>query len=184
MEAEEIRAEIERRKKRAIDLKLRELLWKLYYSYLSRYPDHLKKDPAMILPELKATIDIADNQFRFRLGETEYKIFYTEGKCERDSWRSREDYEETTTTPITLTLHLNDASVFSFNMKRRVRNTLEMPLFSEHMGEVLGFIDGPWVNAIDELVQKMRQHENSVREERAAPRRAQKLREDMKNFGL
>lgn len=67
MEAEEIRAEIKRRKKRAIDLKLREMLWDLHRYHLSRYPELLKKDPAMILPELKGTLEMGGNQALFGL---------------------------------------------------------------------------------------------------------------------
>ena len=52
------------------------------------------------------------------------------------------------------------------------------------MGEVLGFIEGPWVNEIGELARMMGQHERALRQKRDAPRQAQRLREDMKRFGL
>jgi len=184
MEAEEIRAEIERRKKRAMDLELRELLWSLYNSHLRWYPEQLKKDPAMVLPEIKETLAIADNQYRFRISEIDYRVSYKEGKPETNSWGSRDRFDEIVTTPMTFTLYVNEVCVFTFKMKQTIQYTREMPLFSEYMGEVQSFIEGPWVSEMPELVQKMRQHENAVRERRSAPRRAQQLREDMKRFGL
>lgn len=184
MEPDEIRAEIERRKKRAIDLKLRETLWTLYKSHLRWYAEKLKKDPEMIYPEIRETLGISDTQFQFRVGGTAYKVLYNEGKQETDSWGSRSRNDETTTTPITLTLHIDGHQVFDFKMKTTVECTRDMPIFHEYMGEVTAFIEGTWVTGLVELLQKIRQYEGLVREKRQAPGREQKLREDMKRFGL
>lgn len=62
--------------------------------------------------------------------------------------------------------------------------TLEAPYFSDHMGDVVAFVEGPWVEEIGELARKMSQHERTVREKRNTPKRAQKLRDDMKRFGI
>jgi hypothetical protein len=183
METEEVRAEIKRRKKRAGDLKLRELLWNLHHYHLSRYPALLKKDPAMILPELKDTLEVERNKACFRIGETRYKLSY-KGKAETDSCGSRSRSDEITTINLTFSLCVDDSPVFTFEVMRMEQFTPEAPYFSEHMGEVLGFIEGPWVNEIGDLARKMNQHEHAVQEKRDAPRQAQKLREDMKRFGL
>lgn len=185
MEVEEIRAEIERRRKRAIDLGLRELLWKLYHSFLSRYAQQLEKDPAMILPELKESMEIAGGQYCFRAGDTFYMVSYKEGNSEtrKERWLGRE-LERTTTTPATISLWANGASSFSFYMSREVRAARDMVYFSERMGTVLGFIEGPWVHEIAGLVQRIQQHERAVREERDSPRRVQLLQAEMKRFGF
>lgn len=183
MEAEEIRAEIKRRKKRAVDLKLRELLWNLHHYHLSRYPELLKKDPAMILPELMDNLEMERNQACFRIGETHYKLSY-KGKAETDSLASRRGSDEITTVNLTLSLCVDGSPVFTFEVMRTEQFTLEAPYFSTRMGEVLGFIEGPWVNEIGELARMMGQHERALRQKRDAPRQAQRLREDMKRFGL
>lgn len=62
MEPDEIRAEIYRRKKRAEDLKLREILWSLYYRHLMRYEELVNNDPQMLFPEVKERLDISGTQ--------------------------------------------------------------------------------------------------------------------------
>jgi hypothetical protein len=51
MNPEEIRAEIDRRKKLAIEMKLSNKVWSLYNSNFQHIDDKLKKDPELILPE-------------------------------------------------------------------------------------------------------------------------------------
>ncbi len=187
MEPDEIRAEIERRRKRAIDLKLRETLWTLYNSHLRRYAEQLKKDPEMIYPEIRETLEISDAHIQFRVGENLYRVIYKEGPKERESdWgsRRRSIYDETRTTPITLALGVDEKPVFDFKMKKTARFTPDMPLSNEIMGEVTSFIEGPWVTDVAELLQKIKAHEKSVRDKRQAPELKQKLREDMKRFGF
>lgn len=69
-------------------------------------------------------------------------------------------------------------------MKKTVQYTPDMPLFNEYMGNVTRFIEGTWVTTIGELLQGIKEHAKSVRDKRQAPRVQQKLREDMKRFGL
>ena len=187
MEPDEIRAEIERRRKRAKDLKLREILWTLYYWHLRSYADNLKKDPEMIYPEIKETLEISDAHIQFHVGEVTYMVIYKEGpeECESD-WgsRRRSIYDETRTTPITLALEIDEKRVFDFEMKKTVTYTPEEPLFNEMMGNVTSFIGGPWVTDVAELLQRIEAHEKSVRDKRQAPRLQEKLREDMKRFSL
>ena len=47
MDETEIRAEIERRRKRAIDLKLRETVWNIYSSQFQYMDDYLKHEPGL-----------------------------------------------------------------------------------------------------------------------------------------
>jgi hypothetical protein len=88
------------------------------------------------------------------------------------------------TTPITLTLFIDRHLVFEFRMRKTVQHTREMPLFNEYMGDVTAFIDTPWVRGFESLVQTLDQHRREVWDRQNAPRREQKLREDMKRFGI
>src|SRR5438477_12325773 len=89
-EPDEIRAEIEQRRKRAKDLKLRETLWRLYDSHLMYYAEWLKKDPEMIYPEITETLEISDAHIQFHVGEITYRVIYKAGPEERESdWGSR-----------------------------------------------------------------------------------------------
>jgi hypothetical protein len=53
MDSTEIRAEIERRKSRARELKVPETLWGLYNSYLIRYLELISKDPDVVYAPLR-----------------------------------------------------------------------------------------------------------------------------------
>jgi hypothetical protein len=184
MNEDEIRKEIEERKKLARDLKLRELLWSLYYYGLSQYSGYQTKDTELILPAIKDSLSIENDHFCFLLEGTKYEIIYAEGKKETDSFGSHRWEDAIETTPVTITLKIDQKCVFSFEMKRIVQNTRDMPLFDEWMGEVTAYIPGPWLAVVADLRQRIDQHKKSVWEKRQAPRRAQQLREDMKRFGL
>jgi hypothetical protein len=185
MEPDEIRAEIERRRKRAIDLKLRETLWTLYYWHLRSYAENLKKDPEMIYPEVRETLEISDAHIQFHVHEITYTVMFKEGPVECESrWRGRSIYDETRTTPVTLALKIDEKRVFDFEVKKTVTDTPDGPLFDEFMGNVTSFIEGPWVTDVAELLQKIKAHEKNVRDKRQAPELQKKLREDMKRFGL
>ena len=181
MDQDEIRAEIERRKKRAIDLKLRETIWSLYKSHLRRYEERVEKDPEMIYPELRETLNTSGGRFEFRVGQIAYAVRYQEEDRETRSWGFDDG---TTTTLIRLTLYVDKEIVFEFNVRKTVEDTPDMPIFHEYMREVTAFIEGPWVDHLPELLQKVKQHEKSIYQKRQAPRQEQQLREDMRRFGL
>jgi hypothetical protein len=184
MDDDEIRKKIAERKELAENLKLRELTWSLYYYGLSQFQAYQSKDPELILPEIRDSLSIENNRFRFLLGDAKYDLLYAEGKKETDSFGSRRWEDEIETTPVTITLKIDDRCVFSFEMKRIVQQTREMPLFDERMGEVTAYIPGSWEADITGLRQKIDQHRKSIYEKRQAPARAQQLREDMEKFGL
>ena len=129
----------------------------------------------------KALKERAAPYIQFRVGEITYRVSCKEGLT---AGSPGENFEGTTKTQITIALLVDEERVFEFEMKKVVRYTPEMPFFSETMGEVTSFIDGPWVTAVPELLQKIIAHENSVLYERQAPQLQHKLREDMKRFGL
>jgi hypothetical protein len=180
MEPDEIRAEIERRRKRAGDLRLRELLWSFYRSHLKYLADRLEKDPELVYPEMKESIKIANNDWQFRIGETSYRLVYEEKPRDKSRWEG----ETTTTTPMKFMLDVDAKRVFEFEMKQSITDTPDMPIFKESMGNIASFIEGPWVVDLPEIEKKIRLHEKDARDRRNAPRVQQRLREDMKKFGL
>ena len=75
MEPDEIRAEIERRRRRAKDLKLRETVWALYYWHFRRYEEAMTKDPQFIYPEVvKGTLKFSGTNIEFTIGTTVYQF--------------------------------------------------------------------------------------------------------------
>lgn len=187
MEPDEIRAEIERRRKRAVDLKLRETLWALYDSYLKHYQQKAQQDPEMIYPDIRETLGFSSDQINFKLGETGYRLTCKVGPEQSDSdyWGSgRGRMYHTTKTNITLALAVDDKQVFEFNVTKTVEDGYDMPIFQEYMGKVTSFIEGPWETELSELLQKVTTHEKVIRDKRNAPRIQQQLREDMKRFGM
>ena len=139
------------------------------------YAENLKKDSAMIYPEIGDTLEISDAYIQFHAGKSRIRVLYNKGP---------EVGETTRRTPIALALEIDEKRVFDFKMEKTVRYTPEMPCFNETMGEVTSFIEGPWVTDVAELLQRIKAHEKNVRDKRQAPRLQQKLREDMKRFGL
>jgi hypothetical protein len=184
MEPDEIRAEIDRRKKRAKDLRLRELLWNFYRSNLKYVADRLNKDPVLVYPEIKDTLEIAEKYFQFRIGETSYRFFYEEETGERAGGSGRGERNATTTTPIRIALEVDEKRMFEFKMTKSVTSTPDFPMFNKSMGEILSFIEGPWVTELPEIQEKIKLHQKATRDRRNAPRLQQKLQEDMKKFGL
>ena len=149
---------------------------------LKYFPEKLRKDPEMVYPEIKDSLEFSDTDFKFLLGGSAYRLIYKEGKSETDDWGSRSN--RTTTTHITIALEVDEKCVFDFKMRKTVTDTHDMPLFHETMGEIVGFIEGPWVTAIPELMEKIKSYEGDLRAKRRAPQEHNRLQEDMKRFGL
>jgi hypothetical protein len=180
MDDAEIRAEIERRRKRAIDLKIRESVWSLYKSEFKYIDDRMQKDRELILPAVRETYRKIGNAHEFGSDGVQYRLACTEGKKERD----RYDGDVTTTTHYTIGLGVNGSQVLEFKARASVTYMPEEPLFDDRVGEITAFIEGEWVTVIPELLEKMRAHSREVRRQRNAPKEAQRLKEDMKRFGL
>jgi len=183
MDADEIRAEIERRKKRATDLGLREILWSLYNSHLRWYAEWLQKDPELVCPEIREALEVTDAHVQFRVGDTTYRLVYKEGPPESNlGWmpRGRDNLDETTVTPVTFFFKVDGHCVFSFQVRKSVTYGEYEPYFNEYLGEMTSFIEGPWITVVGEILQKVTLHEKAVRDKRQLP----SLREEMKRFGL
>lgn len=180
MEPEEIKAEIARRKQMVKDLRLRETVWSLYSSQFKYIDDKFREDPELILPEVRDTFKLSNNANDFRFNGSDYRLVYTEGKKESDRWGG----DKTVTTQATVMLKMNGELVFEFDLRTSVTYAPEAPIFDESMGEIKAFIDGPWVTDVPELLQRMRSHSQGVWKIRNAPKEAEKLKQEMKKFGL
>lgn len=184
MEPGEIRVEIERRRQRAKDLRLREELWSLYTSVLRPSIDDLEKDLEVVYPPLRESLSIERGAYQFAVGNTKYRLIYREGKKEKNTRIARLTGIETVSTPITLALLSDNKLVFEMEMKTTVTNTPEMPTLGEEMGEVTAFVEGPWIQAIAELGDLASQHRLAIWKRRNTSKCERDLRADMKRFGL
>jgi len=178
---DEIRAEIELRKKRATDLKLRETVWQLYDYHLRRYEELLLKDPPMVYAEVKETLTISGTSIQFRTGTTEYQLFYEERRAEESQRLGvGRAIEEEKITPAKLALAVDGLPVFEFKIRRSTRYLVDGPVWDDSMGEITRFIEGAWTVELVELLQKIKSHEKAIWNQRQLPA----LKQQMRRFGL
>lgn len=180
MDEAEIRAEIERRRKRAIDLKLRETVWNIYSSQFQYMDDYLKKEPDSIPPEVKNNLRRSNGMNEFDYGGSHFGLRCLPGKTETDG----HGFDQAETSEMTLSLSVDGKIVFEFEMRKSVTYGEDMPYFSEYMGRVKAFIEGPWVKQVGDLLQSMRAYKQEYLKKKNAPREGQRLKRDMKSFGL
>jgi hypothetical protein len=122
MNPEEIRAEIERRKKLARDMKLSQKIWALYNSNFQYIDDRLKKDPELI-PEVRQSLVRSGDSYEFKFMDGSYHLQCRKGKDERDRG------DDSTTTPMTFALKVNGDLVYEFDMRRTVTHGPDSPNF-------------------------------------------------------
>jgi len=182
MEPDEIRAEIQRRKQRAINLRIREIQWSLYNPY--HYAKLLADDAELIYPAFREALEVSDNHIQFRVEDAAYVLTYKKKSEERQFSGSRRLEDEVDITHATLALEVDGKLVFDFEVRKMVTYTPDCPIFDETMGEISSFVEGPWVNVIPELLGKIRLHEKAAWDRRNPPKIQQRLEEDMKGFGL
>jgi len=178
LDTEEIRAEIARRRQRAKDLQLRENLFSFYRTHLKYLPENLKKSSELIYPAIRDTVQFSDTDTRFDFAGTSYKFTYREGPKDTEPWGR----EVTTVTPATIAVEVDGRLVFEFELKLIVTDGEDGPYFSDVMGEIIAFIDGPWVDAIRILSERLTKHRKEAWDKR--PEVQKQLVTDMKKFGL
>jgi len=147
MNPEEIRAEIEKRRNQARDMKLREKVWELYNSNFQYIDTHLKEDPNVVLPEIRQSLARSGDSSKFKFKEQTYTLVCQHGKEETDRYRG----DDSTTTPMTFKLKVNGELVFEFSMRQTITYGTERPDFYESFGNISAFIEGPWTEVIGEL---------------------------------
>jgi hypothetical protein len=180
MDDAEIRAEIERRRKKAVDLKLRETLWNLYAAHFQYIDKNLKENPGEILPAVRESLRRIGNESEFRFMDGSYRLICIERHPERHGRR----FNETETTDLTISLSVEGERVFEFEMTKSITYGEDMPYFSENMRSVTAFVEGAWVENIAQLKSDMETFRREYWKEKNALKDAQKLRDDRKRFGL
>jgi hypothetical protein len=181
MELDEIRAEVQRRKKRAEDLGIREVVRGLI-QHRNHYRAWLRDDPQFAARLLYPDIILSGDEVRFSIGPTRFQLNHNEVPVSSDSndrrdrqWdRSRE----------TLKLMANDENVLEFNVEKDTEWGQFGPSSHEHFGEIIRFIEGPWVAEVTELFRKAKAQSDTAWKERNAPKEAKEIEDLKKRFGI
>jgi hypothetical protein len=188
MEPDEIRAEVERRKQVARDLKIREVLWDLE-KHFRQYRASCN-DPKFAARLIYPGVVVSEKEVRFTIEEATFQLTYKPGVVSRDddfhSRRGRpEDHSEFETARGTLALNVNGEKVFKFNVEKTTEWTYFGPIYhDENLGEVTRFIEGAWVTEVAEFRQKIKTQFERVWKERNAPGEAKEAEALRKRFGI
>jgi hypothetical protein len=181
MELDEIRAEVQRRKKRAEDLGIRQIV-RWFIQHRDQYRAWLRDDPQFATRLLYPDFIFSDDEVRFSIEATRFQLKYSEEPVSRDyedsgdsRWvRSREK----------LKLRVNDQKVFEFTVEKDTEWTQFGPIYHENFGEIIRFIEGPWVAEVTELFLRAKAHSDAASKERNAPREAKEMEDLKKRFGI
>jgi len=186
MEPDEIRAEVERRKQLARDLKIREVLWDLE-KHFRNYRAWLRDDPQFAVRLIYPGVVVSDDEVRFSIEQATFQLTYVEGPVSHDeSWSdSRGNHSEWDTSRGTLTLKVNAENVFKFDARKTTEwNQFGPVYYDDDLGEIARFIEGPWVTEIADFARKVKAHSVQAWKERNAPRETREAEELRKRFGF
>ena len=176
MEPDELRAEIELRKKRAKDSKIREILWDLYIHRV-RYERLILQDPQRICPEVNVSFKVSDKCVEFTVGQTVYHLIYKEGPHSNRKGYGDEDEE---IVPATLGLRVDDQRVFKSEISRSTRYLDDGPVWKDRLEDITRFIEGPWLSAVIDLWGRIQAYQKEVWKQQETSR----LEAQKKRFGL
>jgi hypothetical protein len=152
-EPDAIYAEVERRKKRAEELRVREIAWSLYHHRLEWYPEQFKQKSEMIFPSVTDAIQPERGQTQIEIVTRKLLFAYTE----------RGSYADYTNSVGTLALCVNDQQVLEFDI------WIELPKqeYDETVytvSTIHAFIEGPWITELKELLAQIESHEKTTSE--------------------
>ena len=142
MDLKEIRAEIERRKQRANDLRVPSNVGFLNRVSFDIVRKNLAKDPELVLPEIRESLKMSGNvlsvkEIDFRFNGSDYRLVDTPSKKEIDHWGDE-------TEANTITLQVNGEMVFELWESRTYKRNARTPAASrseeeiDHLSKVLG----------------------------------------------
>ena len=175
MELNEIRAEVQRRKKRAEQLGIREAVRNLI-KHRNQYRALLRSDPKFAARLIYPDIVLSGDEVRFSVERTTFRLTYEEGNVSRDDdWESLRE---------TFTLNVNAEDVIEFHMEKTTLWGEFDPSSNERFGEIVKFIEGPWIEEVIGFWQKVNAYSESLWKERNAPREAKDAEDLKKRFGL
>jgi hypothetical protein len=184
MEPDEIRAEVQRRKKRAADLGIREVVRGLI-KHRDHYRAWLRDDPQFAARLLYPDIILSGDEVRFSIGPATFQLKYKDEPVSSDY----DDFHSKGNIPSdhsreALTLKVNGENVFEFAVNKSTDWDQFGPTYHEYFGETVRFIEGPWVTEVTEFVLKAQAHSTSAVKERNAPREAKEIEDLKRRFGL
>jgi hypothetical protein len=171
MELNGVRAEVQRRIKRAEDLGIRESLRGLLHHW-NQYRAWLTNDPQFAEQLKYPDLVVSGDEVRFSIEQTPFSLKHKVRSL--SSERARE----------TLTLNVNADDVFEFNIEKTTTFGQFDVWTDEHFGEIIRFIEGLWVTQVREFSISVAVHSAKVLNERNAPREAKQAEELKKRFGL
>ena len=176
MEPDAIYAEVDRRKKRAEELGIREIVWSLYHHRLEWYPDWFKRKSEMIFPKVKDALQPEEGQTQIEIESHKLLFAYSERGSYLDDYGSNVG---------TLALRVNDQRVLEFDVWIELpKKEYDDTVYS--VSTIHAFIEGPWVGELRELLAEIESHEKKTSEAlQKRGREAPQTLEDLKKrFGL
>ena len=177
MDADAVHQEVKRRIVRAEDLKIKETVWSLYQNSFRLYPAWAKNCAEYIFPSVTEPAIVAPGKVQLTINGAKYLFSYNE--------RDDPVPDHTENRIGSLSLYLDDRLVLEFE----INITLPYEWYDKRKYELWGigaFVEGPWVIELQALLPQVKNHEQTVREERRKRDREdpKKLADLKSRFGL
>lgn len=152
IDADAIRAEVEQRKRRAIELKVPNLVTDLYRDLFRNYPEWAREHPDR-LPNLISDLEHPTKSIvAFTFKRQKYSFFWKEESSETISHNEDSD---TFRMRGSLILRVNEKRVFEITLRgeRYIDIGGSLPIASEtwKLVNIHSFVEGPWVEDLREL---------------------------------
>lgn len=178
MDPEEIYAEVERRKKRAEELRINETVWTLYKDHLKSYPRWKTKHPEYIHPRVSDPIALPNEGVQVMVRGMKCSFSYSEGPGFMHI--PGEDNKV-----CTLRLSVNEQLVLEFATSGRRPDRMDSE-WEYTMLEIDAFVEGPWVEELQRLLPGVKGHEGAAAKEEGKRRREDPntLEELKRKFGI
>jgi hypothetical protein len=185
-EADAIYAEVKRRKDRAKELGVPESMWDLFEN-VKYFPSYSRNDPVgyqKFVPNFVTSIQEPEkNQIRFEYNGVNYFFSWSTKRVESFSSYSDDIHRE----DGRLILRVDNERVFELTLRGEQDLSGDDWVPPEwRLREIEAFIEGPWVETLQELNSRIIQHRRDVHEADAKKRREEpaKLVDLKDRFGI
>ncbi|MFI5353094.1 MAG: hypothetical protein ACHQZS_09050 [Candidatus Binatales bacterium] len=187
-EADEIYAEVKRRKDRAQELGVPELIWDLFDT-VKHFPSYSRNNPEgyqRFVPEFVTEIqEPSKENVAFQYDGVRY-LFNWSTKRVESSFSSRAGFEMSLEDGL-LILHVNDEGVFELTLRgEQDFSGDDWVPETWKVREIQAFIEGPWVEGLRGLNSRIKEHRRRLHEAEAKRRREEpsRLAELKSRFGI